>query len=141
MAQNTVYLVHSDNARVVAVANKDCSHSAQTNAILKHVYHLQADNGIHLHTTFVPTHMNIADALSRGDVNSFLAGFPNTIASAPIPLPPHLVDKLIQSLWDPYTMFHQAPTTSLNHLQHSLASFLISTHNAKQQRGYLSDED
>jgi hypothetical protein len=97
-AQNTVYLVRSDNAGIVAVANKSRSRSAQTNAILKHVYHLQAGNGIRLHTTFVPTRTNIADALSRGDVSSFLAGFPNAIASAPIPLPPHLADKLVRSL-------------------------------------------
>jgi hypothetical protein len=62
-AQNTVYLVRSDNAGIVAVANKGRSRSAQTNAILKHVYHLQADNSIRLHTTFVPTCTNVMDAL------------------------------------------------------------------------------
>ncbi|KAG1858354.1 hypothetical protein DFJ58DRAFT_726609 [Suillus subalutaceus] len=73
MAGSPVYLVCSDNAGIVAVANKGRSHSLQTNTILKHIYHLQADNGIRLHTVFVPSRENcnslspysLASAFSR----------------------------------------------------------------------------
>jgi hypothetical protein len=88
-------LAESNNAGVVAVTNKGRSHSTETNAILKHVYWLQAECGMCLQALYVPTHSNIADALSRGDIAAFQAGFPTATDLVSIPLPPHLADKLV----------------------------------------------
>jgi hypothetical protein len=88
--------VRSDNIGVVEVMNKGRSRSPQTNAVLKHVYRLQAENSFRLHTVYMPTRTNIADALSRGDVKAFIAGFPGAEVPIPIPLPQHLFGKLIQ---------------------------------------------
>jgi hypothetical protein len=94
-SENSCYLVRSDNAGVVAVTNKGRSRSPETNAILKHVYQLQADSCIRLQALYVPTRSNIADALSRGDIAAFRIGFPGATDPVSIPLPPHLVNKLI----------------------------------------------
>ena len=94
LSQGMHYLVRSDNAGIVAVTNKGRSRSLETNSVLKQVYRLQAENGIRLHATYVSTHSNIADALSRGDITTFLAGFPSASTPSPIPLPLHLVGKL-----------------------------------------------
>ncbi|KAG1721280.1 hypothetical protein EDB19DRAFT_1646576, partial [Suillus lakei] len=88
-------LVRSDNAGVVAVTNKGRSRSTETNAVLKHVYQLQAECCVRLQAAYVSTRCNIADALSRGDVPAFRAGFPSATEPVSIPLPPHLADKLI----------------------------------------------
>lgn len=97
-SENVTYLVRSDDIGMVEVMNKGRSCSLQTNAVLKHVYQLQAENGFRLHTVYVPTRTNIADALSRGDIKAFMAGFPGAEMPIPIPLPPHLSGKLIQLL-------------------------------------------
>ena len=47
------YLVCSDNIRIVTVTNKGWSQSHKTNIILKHLYLLQAQLGIHLKTVYV----------------------------------------------------------------------------------------
>lgn len=92
---NLCYLVRSDNVGVVTVTNKGRSRSAETNAVLKHIYRLQAESCVRLHAVYVPTRTNIADALSRGDIRAFRAGFPGATDAVSIPLPPHLADKLV----------------------------------------------
>ncbi|KAG1729976.1 uncharacterized protein EDB91DRAFT_1010431, partial [Suillus paluster] len=63
---NLHYLVRSDNSGVVVVTNKGRSRSPEMNAVLKHIYQLQAECCVRLHAVYVPTRCNIADALSRG---------------------------------------------------------------------------
>lgn len=92
---NLCFLVRSDNAGVVAVTNKGRSRSHETNAVLKHLYQLQAECCMRLQAVYIPSRCNIADALSRGDVSAFKAGFPGASDQVSFPLPPHLVDKLI----------------------------------------------
>lgn len=89
------FLVRSDNAGIVAVTNKGRSRSAETNRILKHVYLLQARHGVRICSEYVRSRDNIADALSRGDVQGFLAGFPSVSTQVSIPLPEHLIGKLV----------------------------------------------
>lgn len=89
------FLVRSDNSGIVAVTNKGRSRSRETNQILKHIYLLQARHGVRIHSEYVSTRINIADALSRGDVEGFLSGFPMVTSQVSIPLPEHLVGKLI----------------------------------------------
>ncbi|KZP09831.1 hypothetical protein FIBSPDRAFT_669652, partial [Athelia psychrophila] len=60
------FLVRSDNTGIVAVTNSGRSRSKSTNEILKHVYLLQARQGIRIRAEYVSTRDNIADALSRG---------------------------------------------------------------------------
>lgn len=91
---NQSFLVRSDNAGIVAVTNKGRSRSAATNAILKQIFALQAKNSVRIHTEYVPSRENIADALSRGDIASFLAGFPLAAQQVSFPLPDHLIGKL-----------------------------------------------
>jgi len=57
-------LVQLDNAGIVAVVNKGCSCSHETNKILKHIYTLLAQHQIHLKSIYIPSHTNISDALS-----------------------------------------------------------------------------
>jgi hypothetical protein len=59
------------------------------------MYKLLARNQISLHTEYVTSRENITDALSRGDIAGFLAGFPSATFKAHIPLPGHLSSKLI----------------------------------------------
>ncbi|KZP04952.1 hypothetical protein FIBSPDRAFT_843418 [Athelia psychrophila] len=89
------FLVRSDNTGIVAVTNSGRSRSKTTNEILKHVYLLQARQGIRIHAEYVSTRINISDALSRGDVDAFLKGFPAVTTQATIALPTHLADKLV----------------------------------------------
>lgn len=89
------FLVRSDNQGVVAVVNKGRSRSQNTNRILKEIYKLLARNQISLCTEYVTSRENVTDALSRGDIPSFLHGFPSATVRSHIPLPGHLVDKLI----------------------------------------------
>ncbi|VDC02686.1 unnamed protein product [Peniophora sp. CBMAI 1063] len=69
-------LVRSDNMGVVAVVNKGRSRSASTNDVLKSIFRLLTAEGVLLSTEYVASRDNITDALSRGDIPSFLAGFP-----------------------------------------------------------------
>ncbi len=43
-----------------------------------------------LNAVYVPSRDNIADALSRGDIAAFLAGFPGVTARTDFSLPPSL---------------------------------------------------
>ena len=88
-------LVHSDNSGIVTVMNKGQSRSLEMNKILKHVYTLQAKTNIRLHATYVSSHDNISDALSRGQISEFLRGFPLARTQVIVPLLEHLIDKLI----------------------------------------------
>jgi hypothetical protein len=89
------FLVRSDNIGIVCVTNKGRSRSRETNKILKLVYLLQAQHRIRLKAVHVTSRDNISDALSRGAIREFLAGFPSVSICASIPLPDHLVGKLI----------------------------------------------
>lgn len=90
-----VFSVRSDNSGVVHVVNKGRSRSRETNKILKHIYLLQASHSVRITTSYVPSRSNISDALSRGDVSSFLQGFPGVGVETSVQLPDHLVNKLI----------------------------------------------
>jgi hypothetical protein len=89
------FLVRSDNTGVAAVVNKGRSRSANTNAVLKRVYRALAAEGVSLHAEYVASRDNIADALSRGDIPGFLAGFPAAVRRAEFTLPPTLSPYLV----------------------------------------------
>ncbi|KIM89605.1 hypothetical protein PILCRDRAFT_60330 [Piloderma croceum F 1598] len=89
------FLVRSDNAGIVCVTNKGQSRNLETNKILKHIYSLQAKQRIRLKSVHVTSRDNISDALSRGAIQEFLAGFPAVNIRVSPPLPDHLADKLI----------------------------------------------
>ena len=89
------FLVHSDNIGIVMVTNKGCSHSQETNKILKHVCLLQVQHQIQLKAVHVMSQNNISDALFHGNIMEFLASFPSVNAQISIPLPNHLVGKLV----------------------------------------------
>ena len=93
--QGCSFLVHSDNAGIIAVTNKGWSCSRETNKILKHIYLLQAQHHIQLKSTHITSCNNISDALSHGAINDFLTGFPSINIHASIPLPDHLSGKMI----------------------------------------------
>lgn len=86
--------MRSDNAGVVAVVNKGRARNANTNAVVQQLYALQAQHDLELQATYVPSCENIADALSRGDIKSFLTGFPTALARVNTPIPSHLADKI-----------------------------------------------
>jgi hypothetical protein len=88
------FLVRSDNAGVVAVTNKGRSRSANTNRVLKHIYQLLAVEGCVLRAEYVPLRDNVTDALSRGDIAAFLAGFSAAKTRLQVELPEHLANKL-----------------------------------------------
>ena len=88
-------LVRSDNQGVVAVINGGRSRSRNTNSVLKHIYKLLSRSQLTLYSVYVLSRANISDALSRGDVAGFLAGFPSAVIHSTCPLPLHLADKLI----------------------------------------------
>ena len=88
------FIVRSDNEGVVTVLSKGRSRCKETNRILKHTYLLQAKLNILLHPVHVPSRLNVADALSRGDICSFLLAFPMAQHHCSLPIPDHLLDKL-----------------------------------------------
>lgn len=90
-----LYLVCSNNAGVVAVINKSRSWSACTNNVLREIYRLQLNLHIHLKTMHVSGRDNIADALSCGNITSFLKGFPQATSKVTFLLPPHLAGLLL----------------------------------------------
>jgi hypothetical protein len=67
------------------MVNKGCSYSFETNCVLKHLYTLQANARVLLHATYIASRDNVADALSRGDIDGFLCGFPRTKSVTLIP--------------------------------------------------------
>lgn len=89
------FLVRSDNIGIVTVTNKGRSHSREMNKILKHIYLLQAQHQIRLKAVHVASQNNISDTLSHGSITEFLASFPSINAQISIPLPNHLVGKLV----------------------------------------------
>jgi len=95
MALHREFLVRSDNAGVVAVLNKGHARNVNTNTALQRIYALLAERDMYLHAQYVPSHENIADALSRGDIKAFLAGFPSVSTQVVPPLPSYLSDKLL----------------------------------------------
>jgi hypothetical protein len=89
------YLVCSDNAGVVSVLNKGRSRSQNTNTVLKNIYSILASSSIRLTAVYVPSRLNVADALSRGDITAFLKGFPGAHTKSTFPLPGHLAQLLV----------------------------------------------
>ncbi len=89
------YLVRSDNTGVVSVLNKGRSRSHETNQVLKNIYTSLAKHNLRISAVYVPSHNNVTDALSRGDIKGFLQGFPKAQFKALVPLPTHLFDFLI----------------------------------------------
>jgi hypothetical protein len=59
------------------------------------MYKLLASKQIALHAEYITSRDNVTDALSRGDIPSFLEGFPSATTKVHIPLPSHLVGKLV----------------------------------------------
>lgn len=88
-------LVRSDNSGVVHTVNGGRSRSQETNSVLKRLYVCCANHGIHLQAVYVPSRDNVTDALSRGDVPAFLAGFSQASARSSMPLPSHLAGLLM----------------------------------------------
>lgn len=88
------FLVHSDNAGVVEIIKKGRCRSEKSNAILKKVFCLLAEAKISIKSDWVQSHDNVSDPLSRGDISSFLAGFPKASVKISLPLPPHLAPML-----------------------------------------------
>lgn len=66
-----------------------------TNATLKDTYSLLVQHHLSLEACYIPSHLNVTDALSRGDVQAFLAGFPTATIQSDLPLPPSLAHKLL----------------------------------------------
>jgi hypothetical protein len=89
------YLVRSNNAGVVAVINKGRSRSMHTNDVLRRIYCLQLDAHISLKAVYVESRINIADALSRGDIVGFLKGFSQASDKISFPLPSHITSHLL----------------------------------------------
>ncbi|RDX52201.1 hypothetical protein OH76DRAFT_1328493, partial [Lentinus brumalis] len=65
-------LIRSDNMGVVQVLNSGRSRSGRTNAVLRRIYLALAQRRLHVAAVHVPSRLNVADALSRGDVTGFL---------------------------------------------------------------------
>ncbi|RDX47954.1 hypothetical protein OH76DRAFT_1327085, partial [Lentinus brumalis] len=65
-------LIRSDNMSVVHVLNSGRSRSSRVNAVLRRIYLTLAKRGLHVAATHVPSRLNVADALSRGDIAGFL---------------------------------------------------------------------
>ena len=91
----TSFLVCSDNQGVMTVINKGRSCSEQTNRVLKQMYRLLARNQLSLHSEYITSRENVTNALSRGNIPTFLHGFPHATTQAHISLPQHLEGKLI----------------------------------------------
>jgi hypothetical protein len=90
-------LVRSDNQGIVTVLNSGRSRSEATNSVLQRIYASLARSSRTVHAVYIPSRDNIADALSRGDVAAFLAGFPGVLIRSEMPTPPHL-STLLRSL-------------------------------------------
>ena len=87
-------LVRSDNEGIVTVVNHGRSRSANTNEVLRRIYSTLANTGITLRATHVPSRLNVTDALSRGDIEGFLAGFAAATTRSDFCLPPNLASLL-----------------------------------------------
>jgi hypothetical protein len=89
------YLVRSDNSGVVAALNKGHSRSREMNIILQNIYIVLAQHGARLTAIYIPSRTNVVNALSRGDIPSFLKGFPQVHTRSNPALPSHLSQLLI----------------------------------------------
>lgn len=87
-------LVRSDNNGVVHPINRGRTRSQHTNEVLKRLYLAMAKHRVVLEATYVTSRSNIADALSRGDITAFLAGFPGGAERTDCLLPQHLAHLL-----------------------------------------------
>lgn len=76
LAQLGPFLVHSDNLGVISIINKRRSQSFLINHVLQQIHILLAPHGMYLQAFYVPSHENIVDALSQGDITTFLQSFP-----------------------------------------------------------------
>ena len=88
------FLVRSDNAGVVEIIRKGRCRAPESNTVLKDIYRLLAEARISIKTEHVQSRDNVSDALSRGDVISFLAGFPRASTKVSLAPPPHLASRL-----------------------------------------------
>lgn len=92
-----VFLVQSENSGIVTITKKGHSQSKETNRTLKHIFLLQVlpQHHVWLKAIHVPSHINISDVLSQGDINGFLHSFPSITIQVSLPVPTHLSDKLV----------------------------------------------
>ena len=88
--------VLSDNMGIVAVLSKGRSRSANTNNVLKRIYHHLARRCLSLVPEYVASRDNVTDALSRGDIPAFLEGFPSAHSRSSMPTPSHLATFVTQ---------------------------------------------
>jgi hypothetical protein len=88
------FLVRSDNEGVVEIVRKGRCRTKESNDVLKQIYQLLAGAGISLKTEHVRSRDNVSDALSRGDVTSFLKGFPMASVKVGLDPPSHLQSRL-----------------------------------------------
>ena len=88
------FLVRSDNSGVVEIIRKGRCRSKESNNVLKRIYHSLAEEKISIKSELVQSRENISDALSRGDIPSFLSGFPAATTKILLVPPPHLALKL-----------------------------------------------
>lgn len=97
-AHQACFLVRSDNVGVVEVIKGGRSRNGNTNDVLKRLYIQLARHSIHLSPVYVASRDNVTDALSRGDIPAFTAGFPSAKQRSDISLPSHLRDFLVPHL-------------------------------------------
>ena len=93
-SSNRRFLVRSDNSGVVEILTKGRCRSEESNKVLKRIYQLLAGAKISIKSELVRSRDNISDALSRGDVSSFLEGFPLASVKVSLAPPPHLTPML-----------------------------------------------
>lgn len=78
-------VIHSDNQGVVGSIRAGRSRGCQQNAILRHIVGLMQEHNLWVSTKWISTHVNPADAISRGSLPAFRKQL-----SVRSPLPPHL---------------------------------------------------
>ena len=91
------FLVCSDNEGVVELIKKGRCRTKESNDVLKQIYSRLAEARISIKAAHVPSRENVSDALSRGDIVSFLKGFPKAAVQVHLE-PPHYLASKLQSL-------------------------------------------
>ena len=81
------FLVRSDNEGVVGMIKKGRCQTRESNDVLK-VYHL-AEARISIKTEHIESRLNVSDALYRGNIPSFLKGFPKVSVRISLDPPRH----------------------------------------------------
>ena len=89
------FLIRSDNQGVVEMVMKGRCRSRESNDVLKRIYHLLAEARISIKTEHIPSRDNVSDALSRGDIPSFLRAFPRASSQIHLAPPLPLASKLL----------------------------------------------